>query len=166
MVACVSAAYVTFGGQTSVIMTDLFQGVMLLGTGLLLLALGAAELGGFTELWQHLPVGHRRAFPAFAADPNYPGVGIFWQDAMANSAMFFFLNQGILMRFMAARSVEEGRKAAVAVMLLLMPVAAVVVASGGWVGRAFTPASSPPTSTAGACSSSSARCSPCRACSG
>jgi len=137
MVACVSAAYVTFGGQTSVIMTDLFQGVMLLGTGLLLLALGAAELGGFTELWQHLPVGHRRAFPAFAADPNYPGVGIFWQDAMANSAMFFFLNQGILMRFMAARSVEEGRKAAVAVMLLLMPVAAVVVASGGWVGRAF-----------------------------
>jgi SSS family solute:Na+ symporter len=137
LVACVSAVYVTFGGQTSVIMTDLFQGVMLLGTGLLLLALGAAELGGFTELWQHLPVGHRRAFPHFNADPGYPGVGIFWQDAMANSAMFFFLNQGILMRFMAARSVEEGRKAAVAVMLLLMPVAAVVVASGGWVGRAF-----------------------------
>lgn len=137
LVACVSAAYVTFGGQTSVIMTDLFQGVMLLGTGLVLLALGAAELGGFTELWQHLPVGHRRAFPAFASDPGYPGVGIFWQDAMANSAMFFFLNQGILMRFMAARSVEEGRKAAVAVMVVLMPIAAVVVASGGWVGRAF-----------------------------
>ena len=137
LVACVSAAYVTFGGQTSVIMTDLFQGVMLLGTGLVLLALGAAELGGFGALWEHLPRTHRTAFPAFAADPAYPGVGIFWQDAMANSAMFFFLNQGILMRFMAARSVEEGRKAAVAVMLLLMPVAAVVVASGGWVGRAF-----------------------------
>jgi len=137
LVACVSAAYVTFGGQTSVIMTDLFQGVMLLGTGLLLLLLGANELGGFVELWEHLPRTHRTAFPSFASDPAYPGVGIFWQDAMANSAMFFFLNQGILMRFMAARSVEEGRKAAVAVMLLLMPVAAVVVASGGWVGRAF-----------------------------
>jgi len=137
MVACVSAAYVTFGGQTSVIMTDLFQGVMLLATGLVLLALGAAELGGFDALWAHMPRTHRTAFPSFASDPAYPGVGIFWQDAMANSAMFFFLNQGILMRFMAARSVEEGRKAAVAVMLLLMPVAAVVVASGGWVGRAF-----------------------------
>lgn len=137
LVACVSAAYVTFGGQTAVIMTDLFQGVMLLGTGLVLLALGAHELGGFDLLWTHLPRGHRVAFPAFNADPSYPGVGIFWQDAMANSAMFFFLNQGILMRFMAARSVEEGRKAAVAVMIILMPIAAVVVASGGWVGQAF-----------------------------
>jgi solute:Na+ symporter, SSS family len=137
LVACVSAAYVTFGGQTAVIMTDLFQGLMLLGAGLVLLALGAAELGGFDMLWDHLPRGHRLAFPDFNADPDYPGVGIFWQDAMANSAMFFFLNQGILMRFMAARSVEEGRKAAVAVMVILMPVAAIVVASGGWVGRAF-----------------------------
>ncbi len=137
MVACVSAAYVTFGGQTAVIMTDLFQGVMLLGTGLVLLMLGAHEIGGYELLWTHLPRAHRTAFPAFNADPSYPGVGIFWQDAMANSAMFFFLNQGILMRFMAARSVEEGRKAAVAVMVILMPIAAVVVASGGWVGRAF-----------------------------
>ncbi len=137
LVACVSAAYVTFGGQTAVIMTDLFQGVMLLGTGLVLLALGAHELGGFDLLWEHLPRGHRVAFPSFNEDPSYPGVGIFWQDAMANSAMFYFLNQGILMRFMAARSVEEGRKAAVAVMVILMPIAAVVVASGGWVGQAF-----------------------------
>lgn len=137
LVAAISAVYVTFGGQTSVIMTDLFQGLMLLATGLVLLVLGAAWLGGFEELWEHLPRGHRRAFPAFAADAEYSAVGVFWQDAVANSAMFYFLNQGILMRFMAARSVDEGRKAAVATLAILMPLAAVVVASGGWVGRAL-----------------------------
>jgi SSS family solute:Na+ symporter len=135
--ATISAIYVTFGGQTSVIMTDLFQGVMLLATGLVLIVLGAQALGGLDEFWMHLPRSHRQAFPAFNADPSYPAVGIFWQDAMANSAMFYFLNQGILMRFMAARSVEEGRKAAVAVLAILMPIAAIVVASGGWVGRAL-----------------------------
>ncbi|MCB9674294.1 MAG: sodium:solute symporter family protein [Alphaproteobacteria bacterium] len=137
VVAVISAIYVTFGGQTSVIMTDLFQGLMLLATGLVILALGADRLGGFDMLWVHLPRSHRMAFPPFNADPAYPAVGIFWQDAIANSAMFYFLNQGILMRFMAARSVREGRRAAIAVLALLMPLAAMVVASGGWVGRSF-----------------------------
>lgn len=135
--ATISAIYVTFGGQTSVIMTDLLQGVMLLATGMVLLFLGAEALGGMDQLWAHLPRGHRTAFPDFNADPAYPAVGVFWQDGMANTAMFYFLNQGILMRFMAARSVEEGRKAAVAVLAILMPIAAVVVASGGWVGKAL-----------------------------
>ncbi|MCA9570441.1 MAG: hypothetical protein KC656_21505, partial [Myxococcales bacterium] len=123
VVAVISAIYVTFGGQTSVIMTDLFQGIMLLATGLVILFLGADHLGGFDLLWEHLPRGHRTAFPPFNEDPHYSAVGIFWQDAMANSAMFYFLNQGILMRFMAARSVQEGRRAAVAVLAVLMPLA-------------------------------------------
>ena len=137
VVAAISAVYVTMGGQTSVIMTDLFQGVMLMATGLVILVLGVDHLGGWDIFWQHLPRGHRQAFPDFNSDPTYNAVGIFWQDAMAGSAMYYFLNQGILMRFMAARSVEEGRKAAMAVLAILMPLAAIVVASGGWVGRAL-----------------------------
>ncbi|MCP4867360.1 MAG: sodium/solute symporter [Proteobacteria bacterium] len=137
LVASISAIYVTFGGQTSVIMTDLFQGVMLLATGLVLLLLGVAHLGGFIDFWELLPRGHRQAFPHLNADPSYPAVGVFWQDGMANSAMFYFLNQGIVMRLLAARSVEDSRKATVSMMLVLMPIAAVVVASGGWVARAL-----------------------------
>ncbi len=136
-VACISAVYVTFGGQTSVIMTDLFQGVMLLATGALIVFLGAQMLGGMDELWSHMPRGHRTSFTNFNVDPAYHSVGIFWQDAMANSATFYFLNQGMLMRFMAARSVEEGRKAVISVLVVLMPIAAIVVASGGWVGKAL-----------------------------
>ena len=110
---------------------------MLLATGLLILYLGANYLGGFRWALENLPRDHRRAFANFNTDPGFNGVGIFWQDAMANSAMFYFLNQGVMMRFMAARSVEEGRKVAVAVLIILMPIAACVVASGGWVEKAW-----------------------------
>jgi len=137
LVASVSAIYVTLGGQTSVIMTDLFQGLMLLATGLLLLFLGVHYLGGFEAFWQNLPRPHRLAFNNFNTDPGFPSVGIFWQDGIANSAFFYFLNQGIIMRYMATRSTREARKAAIALPLILMPVAAIVVAAGGWIARAF-----------------------------
>ncbi len=137
LVAAISAVYVTAGGQTSVIMTDLFQGLMLLVTGLLLLWLGIEYLGGTGEFWAALPRGHRLAFPVFNTDPAFPAVGIFWQDAIANSAMFYFMHQGILMRFLSARSVADGRKAMFAVVLVLVPLAAVVVSGGGWVARAL-----------------------------
>ena len=136
-VAAISAVYVTFGGQTSVIMTDLFQGAMLLATGLILLWLGMQYLGGPGEFWNHLPRGHRRAFVNFNEDPSYHSVGIFWQDGMANTAMFYFLNQGLVMRLLAARSVKDSRKAVITVLIVLMPVAAVVVASGGWVAQSL-----------------------------
>ena len=137
LIASVSAVYVTFGGQTSVIMTDLFQGLMLLLAGVLLLALGIHHLGGFANFWEHLPRGHRLAFNNFNSDAAFPSVGIFWQDAVANSAFFYFLNQGTLMRFMATKSTREARRAAIALPLLLMPIAACVVASGGWVAQAL-----------------------------
>ncbi len=140
LVAAISTTYVAFGGQTSVIMTDLFQGVMLLITGLLLLVFGIEYLGGFDMFWTSLPRSHRLAFPDFNADASYPAVGIFWQDAMANSAMFYFLNQGMVMRLMAARSIDDSRKAVMTMLLVLMPIAALVVASGGWVGQALTSA--------------------------
>lgn len=140
VVACVSAIYVTAGGQTSVIMTDLFQGVMLLASGVVILTLGCWTLGGPETFWNLLPRDHRLAFPIFNSDRSFPSVGIFWQDGIANTAMFYFLNQGILMRFMSAKSVNEARKAMFAVVLVLMPIAACVVASGGWVAKSMVQA--------------------------
>lgn len=137
IVALVSCTYVTAGGQTSVIMTDLLQGVMLLLAGGLILFLGIRYLGGFTEFWYHLPREHRQAFPGFNDSSSFPAAGIFWQDAIANSAMFYFLNQGIMMRFMSARSLGDSRKAALAMMVILMTLGACVVGGGGWVARSL-----------------------------
>lgn len=137
-VAMISATYVTLGGQSSVIMNDLLNGVFLLIVGALIFILGASYLGGFDLLWLNLPREARLAFPNFNEDAQFPAIGIFWQDAFANSAMFYFLNQGIIMRFMAAKSLAEGRKAATVMMVGLMFLGALVVASGGIVARAFT----------------------------
>ena len=137
LVASISAIYVTAGGQTSVIMTDLFQGLMLLATGIIILFLGIDYLGGLESFWHHLPRTHKLAFPNYNEDPSFPSVGIFWQDGMANTAMFYFLNQGVIMRFLSAKSLQDGRKAVFTVVLVLMPIAACVVASGGWMAKAL-----------------------------
>lgn len=136
-VAGVTAVYVTLGGQTSVIMTDLFQGLLLLVVGLMVLFAGIEHFGGFGAFWSHLPRDHRLAFPVNGGSASFPARGVFWQDGMANTVFFYFLNQGMVMRFMSARSVGDARKAMAAAMLILMPLAAIVTASGGWVGRAL-----------------------------
>ena len=137
LVAIISASYVTVGGQTSVIMTDLFQGVMLLFVGGLILFLGFDYLGGFNVFWEHFPRDHRAAFPNFNEDPGFSSVGIFWQDAVANTAMFYFLNQGVIMRFLAAKSLSDSRKASAFTIVILMTVAACVVGGGGWIAQAL-----------------------------
>lgn len=136
-VAVISSIYVAAGGQTSVIMTDLFQGVMLLGTGIVILFLGITYLGGFDQFWHHLPRPLRDAFSNFNERPQFNAVGVFWQDGIGNTAMFYFLNQGIIMRFMSARSVQDARKAALVTPLVLMVLAAIATASGGWIARAM-----------------------------
>jgi len=144
VVAMVTMTYVTAGGQTSVIMTDLIQGVLLLVVGVVILYLGISYLGGMETFWGHLPREAKFAFHNFNSDPEFPSVGIFWQDAIAGSAMFYFLNQGIAMRLMAAKSLQESRKSASVTILVLMVIAAVVVSSGGWVARALVHAGALP----------------------
>lgn len=137
LTAVICAVYVTFGGQTSVIMTDLLQGFLLLIAGFALFFIGLHYVGGFDAFWHHLPISFKSALPAFNKPPEFNFVGVFWQDGMANSAAFYFMNQGILLRYLSAKSVREGRKAVTAVVLILMPLAAFAVANVGWIGRSM-----------------------------
>lgn len=138
--AVVVTIYVTWGGQASVIMTDLFQGIMLLVAGLAVCVLGIAYLGGFEALWSLIPRGHRFGLAPFNSPPEFNTVGVFWQDGISKSAAFWFMNQGILLRFMAAKSVHDARKGIVFAVLLLMPVAAIAVSMPGLIGKAMTAA--------------------------
>ncbi len=135
MTAVICAVYVTLGGQTSVIMTDLLQGFLLLIAGFALFFLGLSYLGGFDVFWSNLPASFKSAFPAFNKPPEFNFVGIFWQDGMANTPAFYFMHQGLILRFLSAKSVREARKASVVVILVLMPLAAIAVANVGWIGR-------------------------------
>ena len=144
IISVVAAFYVTFGGQTAVIMTDLLQGFLLLAAGMLLFVLGIWYLGdhngqglsGLSAFWEGLPKEHRMPFSGFS-DPDFPMTGIMWQDLFGSSMFFYFANQGLIMRFLAVKSVAEGRKAIIAVALVLMPLAVLAVGNSGWIGRSM-----------------------------
>ncbi len=140
VVAIICCIYVTFGGQTAVIMTDLLQSCILLIAGFVLLFLGVAYLGGWGAFWQGLDIAQKMPFSEFSKDPEFPMVGIFWQDFFGSSLALYFINQGMIMRFLAAKSVQEGRKAIVFVVLVLMPLAAIAVSGAGWIGRSMVTA--------------------------
>ncbi len=133
-VACgMVTLYVLAGGQTSVIMTDLAQGILLLIAGLGLFFAGVMHVGGFVDFWALLPEGHRYAFSEFNRPDNFSAVGIYMQDGLANSGAFLLMNQGIMMRFLALRGMKDARKMVAVWLLVLSPLAAIAVSGGGWV---------------------------------
>ena len=144
LIAIATTLYMHFGGQTSVIFTDLFQGFILIFAGLLLFYLGIQYLGdntalsGLNAFWTNLSPNQKLPLAHFNHPPDFNFVGIFWQDGIAGSVGFLFLNQGLIMRFMAAKSVNEGRKAAAFNVLIILPISAIVVSNAGWIGRAIT----------------------------
>jgi len=135
VVAVVAGVYITFGGQTAVIFTDLLQGFILVFAGIMLFLLGLQWFGGFEAFWHALPPEFKLPLATFNDDPSFNFVGIFWQDAVAGSIAFLFMSQGLIMRFMACRSVDHGRKAAAFNVLFALPVSAVAVCCAGWIGR-------------------------------
>lgn len=138
VIAVITGIYITFGGQTAVIFTDLLQGFILLFAGLLLFFVGITYLGGFQAFWDILPVSWRMPLADFNHPPDFNFAGIFWQDGIAGSIGFLFMNQGLLMRFMACKSVNEGRKAAAINILFILPISAIVVGNAGWIGKAIS----------------------------
>ncbi len=138
VIAIITGIYITFGGQTAVIFTDLLQGFILIFAGLMLFGLGIAFVGGFDTFWNLLPTEWKLPLAHYNYPPNFNFVGIFWQDAIAGSIGFLFMNQGLLMRFMACKSVNEGRKAAAVNILFVLPISAIVVGNAGWIGKALS----------------------------
>ena len=129
--------YVTFGGQTAVIFTDLFQGMMLYLAGFFVAGFGIYALGGIGEFWSYLPPSYRMPFTPLNTDPYFNTIGVFWGDALVGSAAFLFMNQGILMRFLAIRSIKQARITAFFNVLIALPLSALTVGAAGWIARSI-----------------------------
>lgn len=138
VIAIITGIYITFGGQTAVIFTDLLQGFILLFAGFLLFFLGISYVGGIDVFWNLLPPEWKMPLAKFNEPSSFNFVGIFWQDGVAGSIGFLFMNMGLIMRFMATRSVDEGRKAATFNILFMLPLSAIVVGNAGWIGKAIS----------------------------
>ena len=138
VIAVITGIYITFGGQTAVIFTDLLQGFILLFAGFLLFILGLAYIGGLDVFWNLLPTEWKLPLAHFNEPSSFNFVGIFWQDGIAGSIGFLFMNMGLIMRFMATKSVDEGRKAATFNILFMLPLSAIVVSNAGWLAKAIS----------------------------
>lgn len=138
VIALIVGIYITYGGQTAVIFTDLLQGFVLIFAGALVFLLGLDYLGGFKVFWDALPTSWKLPLAHFNDPPGFNFVGIFWQDGIAGSVGFLFMNMGLIMRFMATKSVDEGRKAATFNILFMLPISAIVVGNAGWIGKAIS----------------------------
>ncbi len=148
VIALIVGIYITYGGQTAVIFTDLAQGFVLIFAGMLVFVLGLDYLGGFKVFWDLLPTEWKLPLAHFNDPPGFNFVGIFWQDGVAGSVGFLFMNMGLVMRFMACKNVDEGRKAATFNILFMLPISAIVVGNAGWIGKAISvanPSVVPPT---------------------
>ena len=137
LLALFLGAYVTFGGQTAVVFTDLFQGIMLYLAGGIAVFAGIYALGGLDEWWSHLPVSHRLPFVPLNENPKFNTAELFWGEALAGSIAFAFINQGFLMRYLTVKSVNEGRKAAFFNVMVTLPLAAIIVGALGWIGKSL-----------------------------
>lgn len=137
-IAFIVGVYITYGGQTAVIFTDLAQGFVLIFAGMLVFLLGLDYLGGIGVFWELLPQSWKLPLANFNDPPGFNFVGIFWQDGIAGSIGFLFMNMGLIMRFMAAKNVDEGRKAATFNILFMLPLSAIIVGNAGWIGKAIS----------------------------
>lgn len=137
VIATFLGAYVTFGGQTAVIFTDLFQGVMLYLAGGIAIMAGICALGGFDEWWSWLPVSHRLPFVHLTDNPKFNTAGLFWGEALAGSIAFTFMNQGFIMRYLTIKSINDARKAAIFNVLVTLPLSAIIVGAVGWIAKAL-----------------------------
>ena len=138
VVAVISGIYVSLGGQTAIIFTDFIQGVILLFAGLLIFGLGIAYLGGFDSFWNNLSIANKLPLADFNSPPDFNFAGIFWQDGIVGSVGFAFMNQAVIMRFLAARSVVHARRATIMNVLVFLPIGTVAVSNSGWIARAIT----------------------------
>ena len=137
VVAVISGIYVSLGGQTAIIFTDFLQGIILLFAGLLIFGLGIAYLGGFDLFWNNLSIANKLPLANFNSPPDFNFAGIFWQDGIVGSVGFAFMNQAVIMRFLAARSVVHARRATIMNVLVFLPIGTIAVSNSGWVARAI-----------------------------
>lgn len=137
LIALFLSGYVTFGGQTAVIFTDFFQGIMLFIGGSVALIAGVTALGGLDQFWSYLPITHKLPFVHLIENKDFNTTGLFWGEALIGSVAFAFLNQGFIMRYLTIKSIHDCRKAAFFNLIFTMPICALLVGAMGWVAKAI-----------------------------
>ncbi len=100
--------YTIIGGLRSVMYTQIFQAVLFLIGGFLVLFFGIDAVGGFSSLVNDVPVGHWEIFKPIS-DPDFPWLGIV-VGAPILAAWYWLADKYIVQRILSARNLTEAKK--------------------------------------------------------
>jgi len=130
-----AGSYTIFGGLSAVAWVDLFNGILLIGGGLLVFTLGVLEVpGGLSEI---IGTGERAHLMLPADHPALPWTGIL-AVAVVSSGFYYSTNQYITQRCLAARSEWDGKMGIVLAAFLAIPLA-LSVTWPGMIAYALNP---------------------------
>ncbi len=88
--------------------TQIFQAVVLLVGGFLVLFFGIDAVGGVSNLIKDVPVGHWEIFKPLS-DPDFPWLGVI-VGAPILAAWYWLADQYIVQRILSARNIKEAKK--------------------------------------------------------
>ena len=130
-----AGSYTIFGGLSAVAWVDLFNGILLIGGGLLVFFLGLFAVdGGVTAI---VGSGDRAHLILPADHPELPWTGML-AVAFVLSGYYYSTNQFITQRCLAAKSVWHGKMGVICAAFLAIPLA-LCVTWPGMIAHALNP---------------------------
>ncbi|XP_018569275.1 sodium-coupled monocarboxylate transporter 1-like [Anoplophora glabripennis] len=110
VVCIVCIFYTTLGGLKAVVWTDTVQTVIMFGALIIIIFMGTASVGGFSELWSRNVAGDRIDFFNFDLDPTIRHT--FWTVTIGNFFSWMAscsVNQAMVQRCLATPSLHSAR---------------------------------------------------------
>ncbi|XP_043259272.1 sodium-coupled monocarboxylate transporter 1-like [Colletes gigas] len=112
LVYVVCIFYASQGGMSAVIMTDTFQGAVLLGSLFLILGYGMTWEGGLAQVWNANEKTGRMQF--FNMDPSFTTKHSFWSVVIGGTVYWttmFCSNQASIQKYLSVETIGQARTA-------------------------------------------------------
>jgi SSS family solute:Na+ symporter len=107
-IVLLTGVYSLVGGFSAVVKTQVFQGILLITSTIVLTIYGLIEIGGISGLQQRLPESYFQMFKAID-DPDFPWTGIIF-GAPIIAFWYWCADHYIVQRVLGAKNIDAARK--------------------------------------------------------
>ncbi|CAK9818230.1 Putative sodium-dependent multivitamin transporter [Anthophora plagiata] len=112
IIGLVCAFYSSIGGIKAVLITDVFQGLLMIVSVLIIIIIAANEVGSIGEIWRIAEEGHRIQFDSISVDPTVRHT--WWSLTIGGLCTFLSLygvNQVQVQRLLTVKDIKASQKA-------------------------------------------------------
>lgn len=107
-IVLLTGLYSLIGGFSAVVKTQVFQGILLILSTIVLTIYGLSEVGGFSGLQEKLPSSYFQMFKPIS-DPDFPWTGIIF-GAPIIAFWYWCADHYIVQRVLGAKSIDDARR--------------------------------------------------------